>query len=321
MPKILKNVLLGVGAFLTLLLAIFAVYETVFAFFGGLDIADGKLTKGDILTSVSIAVAALGAIGGWVLTSQHRQDDIVRLAKNERRVIEHLAEVASEDAKRIAMADALILYRRLDPVHFAAMSLLSALIPSEGEGLVIHFPDATSDADVGQNYQRLESMLRVFQGFIPNTDEYFKGLHSIYAHKQQLGEQFVSVLKGLQMLGMDVKSHLEHPHDENVIRFLAMPNTQKRCFFELLSHTSLFLMAIEMCRRKIGGVEFHSGTTITDLIALKNALNQLQGIDTGDENGQEEMNPDSYIRMLWFAHAYFERRRGEFARLVSSGAQ
>ncbi len=320
MPKILKNVLLGVGAFLTLSLAIFAVYETVFAFFGGLNIADGKLTKGDILTSVSIAVAAFGAIGGWVLTSQHRQDDIVRLAEKERRVIEQLTEVANEDAKRIAEADALILYRRLDPVHFSAMSLLSTLIPAEGLGLVVRFPASTAVIDVRQNYQELENFLRTIQRYIPNTDEFFKGLHSIYVHKQQLGDRFVVVLKALQTLEVDVNYHLEHPHDDNVNRFFAIPNIQKRWFFDLLSHIALFLIAIEACRREVGGIEFHSKRMTTDLIELKNALEQLEALDTNVDNGQEEIDPDFYIRMLWSACVYFQRRSGEFAYLVSSGS-
>ena len=308
-PKILKNVLLGVGAFLMLLLAIFAVYETVFAFFGGLDIADGRLTKGDILTSVSIAVAALGAIGGWVLTSQHRQDDIRRMTQTERTVMEGLAKTERKEAKRVAEADANILYRRLKIVEAHFVGLLQALVKGAEKSLVTRFPIVTSPAETEGKYIMLENLSKDLLTVIPDTDEYFKSLHRLYVHEQALGEEFGDVLEKIQGLKIGLGYFCRDPLQARTKRFDDRQDIEKKYFFELLIRVIAFLIAMELCRLKLKNVKFRPPLDDGECWELKRNLDQLHGIGVKIESEHREFDEFENLQMLQRSFGYFHIQR------------
>lgn len=312
MPKILKKILLGVGAFLTLLLAIFVVYEIVFAIFGGLTIADGPLTKGDILTSVSIAVAALGAIGGWVLTSQHRQDDIERLTMDEREKIVALTAIAGEEAKRIAEADAIILYRRLESVESYIMALLLNLVAPGDRGLAIRFAKAKNSNDVKADYRRLEIWSNEFLPHIPDTDEHLNALRSLYVHKQELGDKFGTTLRRVLRLRADLNYYANRPLATMLTRFEAMPNIEKQYIFGLLTHAASFLIDMELCRRALKNVEFQPPLFNSDLIELKEMLEQIHGKKIVMENKTARIGEGVYLQIFEAARDYFTKMSFEF---------
>lgn len=317
-PKWIEQVLIAGAIALFLATAVGIILRALFEIVIIFELAEGDLTWGDIFTLMSIIAAGIIACIGWFLTRQHRRKEIERLAEAERREIERLAKAEWAEAKRMALADATIMYERLNPLHMTVIFFLYTLVPPAGSGLVIDFPDSISPEDAAKNYISLEVEIRKVKKLIPDTDDFYKSLHSLYLYRAPLGKKYVAMLLCLLGLKIDVDGYLDLSHEENLGRFNAKPNTEKRRFFELLIGVVSFLIEMDSCRRELEGPRFFLPSMKRSLMELKNRLDNLRGIDGNEENKLSVLTQASYLKMLIDAERYFVGRSNEFFDRISS---
>ncbi|MFT6509842.1 MAG: hypothetical protein ACJAVO_001981 [Parvibaculaceae bacterium] len=242
---------------------------------------------GDVLTLGSIVVAAILAFFGW------RRAD----------------KVACEERERIAKADAVIMYKRLNPVNGAAMHLLVNFVSPDSPKFAAHSLDPNIRNEANKSYAQLWGDLCSLQDLIPNTDEYFHSLRSFYIYKHELGDKFLNVLSAIQILNMNFEKYSEHVCRNDMSCFCEMPNDQKRTFFKIFEDVVLFLILLEDCRNELESVELYLSHMNEKLLKLVARLEELQGISKFKKSSTINVDQEIFSEILQDADQYFRSRR------------
>lgn len=192
------------------------------------EIVGDKASLGDALTFGSIIFAALVATLGWLIVEWRER----------------------AERKRIAMADAVIIHRKLAIVTVSIWGMLISATNRKGRPRLDFFSPTVekTDASVASFYGWLIPRVTDFRQALSEIDTSIESLRTLYMYDTKFGDHFMSTLEGIDVLRSKMDD-FPRSRSTAVRAFVANPKIEEaNCYF-LFEAFAQVALGLEFCRK------------------------------------------------------------------------
>ena len=278
-----EKIMSRVAVTLLVLFLIVFISTCIFVSVGQFDLAPKPVSWGDIFTFLSVVAAGLIALGGWYLTA--------RRSENER--------------KRIAFAEAMIIYRRLEAFggRSAVFILFANQQVSRNMAGTLHTL-GPGQIDISQRQALwLRRNAKDILKFFPDVDGCYRDLRLLYQHENELGHVFLKTLLSIENLKSQLTYFSKCDFGNENGFLLKLSKSEKRKFYSLLARMALIVVRLEEIRSHLPNVDFSPSVDGDALHELREKLETNSGCDFGSLNPQG--NSGDYVGMFQKARNHY----------------
>lgn len=233
------------------------------------------MTINELLTYWSFLAVIILAIAGW---------NIVRAQEEAER-------------ERIAKADAVILYRKIERASTACVGFLLKLTRSEKGNALKIFPGSVAD-DEGMRSLFLEwfdFQIIDLSNNLSDAGEFYDDLKPMYKFDTEFGDKFMDAIRAIVALNDTSLIFLENKSRETTEKFAKEKALQISNFLRLIRQVSNVALCLELCRKELG-LDFDVGFQMSDIVSLSERF--YDALEVDDPFSGETMTADEYVKLL-----------------------